>query len=45
MRELAVASTRTTQYDPASQPEAAETYERFLTVTGLTVANLEPAVA
>ncbi len=45
MRELAVSCTRTTQYDPASQPEAAETYERFLAVTGLTVANLEPAVA
>ncbi len=45
MRELVARSFPTQLYEPTPEPWAAATYERFLSVTGLTVANQEPSLA
>ena len=46
LRDVAAASSRPTEYEPAADRAAAEaTYERFLAVTGLTVDEPEPSIA
>jgi rhamnulokinase len=45
MRELVARSFPTTRYEPTPGPSAAATYERFLSVTGLTVSTYEPSLA
>jgi len=44
-RELVARSFPTQTYEPTPADWAAATYERFLSVTGLTVANHEPSLA
>jgi rhamnulokinase len=45
LREIAAASVRTVTYEPADPQRAAETYARFLAVTGLAETTIEPAIA
>ncbi len=45
MRALVARSFPTQAYEPTPEEWAAATYERFLAVTGLTVANREPSLA
>ncbi len=45
MRELVSVSFPTQRFDPTPDDTAASTYERFLSVTGLTVSNHEPSLA
>jgi rhamnulokinase len=45
IRELVARSFPTQAYEPTPADWAAATYERFLSVTGLTVANHEPSLA
>jgi rhamnulokinase len=45
MRELVAQSFPTREFMPTPDPSAAATYERFLSVTGLTVSTYEPSLA
>lgn len=45
MRELVSASFETERYAPTASDTAAQTYERFLSCTGLTVSDHEPSLA
>jgi rhamnulokinase len=44
LREVADASVRAVSYEPADQLRAADTYARFLAVTGLDAENPKPTV-
>ncbi len=45
MRELVTASFATQRYEPSADDSAAQTYERFLSLTGLSVSSREPSLA
>jgi rhamnulokinase len=45
LREVAAASTATTNYDPGDKSQADEVYSRFLAVTNLAVTRPEPTAA
>ena len=45
MRQLVAASFSTERYEPTADDSAAQTYERFLSLTGLRVSTCEPSLA
>jgi rhamnulokinase len=45
MRELVAASFTTERYEPTADDSASQTYERFLSLTGLRVSTCEPSLA